>query len=241
MGGKSAKSKRRSRPQVLIADDDVALRGNLASLFRLSGFTVSCAATVNQAVKTLRKRRFDVVILDMRMPLDDDVVAQDEKDGAMQVLAKVAEIRGMRRYGLVDPDTPIIVFTAYPSVSDAVQVTQAGAYYLPKTLPGRNMAEELVTECKRLVAHKRRPHIDPNQTWLAKHYAELARKFGGKTVAIVDIDTARRNKLKGGTLIGDRVVYAARNSRELTEMIIRSPAFRRAMPVILDVLEDAKT
>ena len=224
------------RPAVLIADDDVPLRRSLAALFRLSGFTVSCAGTIDASIRRLRGRSFDAVILDMRIPLDSRT-RPDEKDGALLVLKKLAEIRGMRQHGLVDAETPIIVFTAYPSVRDAIEVTRAGAFYLPKTLPGQNVAEQLVSECSRLVARKRRPPVDPNQTWLARHYKELAAQFGGKTVAVVDRPMARRHGLTGGTAIGDRLVFAAANSSQLTDRILRNPAFRRAMPVILDVLE----
>ncbi|MCE5279564.1 MAG: response regulator [Planctomycetaceae bacterium] len=231
--------RRLSPPRVLIADDDPALRRSLATLFRLAGFAPAGASNVDQAVRRLLQRRYDVVVLDMRMPLDAGRSGRDQPDAALQVLRTLAEIRSIRRHGLVDPDTPIFVFTAYPSVHDAIEVSRAGAYYLPKTLPGGNTADQLVAQCARLVEEKRRRELDPNQTWLARHYAQLARRFAGKSVAVVEAAQARRQKLTGGVRLGERVVFAAADNAQLTRRILRSAAFRRAMPVILDVLEAA--
>lgn len=54
--------------QVLIVDDDLALRGMLALTLEQKGYSVQEAASSDQAVEQLKQHKVDVVLLDMGMP-----------------------------------------------------------------------------------------------------------------------------------------------------------------------------
>ncbi|HYC61839.1 MAG TPA: response regulator [Thermoanaerobaculia bacterium] len=59
------------RSNVLIAEDDASIRGLLATILQRSGFDVELAVDGCQAVEKLSEQPYDVVLLDLTMPLLD--------------------------------------------------------------------------------------------------------------------------------------------------------------------------
>ncbi len=107
-----------SRPEtspILIVEDDELMRVSLADRFRLEGFSVITASTVEGARLRLDGGpRPSLVLTDVRLP-----------DGSG------AEIFDYCRATF--PGVPVIVMTAFGSVSDAVRLVKAGALdYLEK-------------------------------------------------------------------------------------------------------------
>ncbi len=104
-----------TRPvQLLVVDDDRAMREMLASLFKERGYWVEEAASVDAALAQLGDREFDVVLSDIRMPGKSGV----ELVGALRKLR---------------PATPVILMTAFGSVDSAVDALRAGAFdYITK-------------------------------------------------------------------------------------------------------------
>jgi DNA-binding NtrC family response regulator len=104
-----------ARPiQLLVVDDDRAMREMLASLFKERGYWVEEAANVDAALARLADQEFDVVLSDIRMPGRSGV----ELVGALRQLR---------------PATPVILMTAFGSVDSAVGALRAGAFdYITK-------------------------------------------------------------------------------------------------------------
>lgn len=101
-------------PSLLITDDDVAYRETLQSVFEPMGFRTLLAGDGEEAVSILQKETVHLVLLDMHMPkltgletvrvvhkmqkrmpcilmsadLDDEIVAQAERENVCSVLAK---------------------------------------------------------------------------------------------------------------------------------------------------------
>jgi DNA-binding NtrC family response regulator len=100
---------------ILIVEDDELMRVSLADRFRLEGFVVITAATVEGArLRLTNGPQPSLVLTDVRLP-----------DGSG------AEIFDYCRTTL--PGVPVIVMTAFGSVSDAVRLVKAGALdYLEK-------------------------------------------------------------------------------------------------------------
>jgi DNA-binding NtrC family response regulator len=99
---------------VLIVDDEVAMRAALEANFRRRGWRVQTASGVGDALAKFRTMPTTLVVTDMRM-LDGD---------GLQVM------QGVRT---CVPETPVILLTAYGSVPDAVQAIKGGACdYLQK-------------------------------------------------------------------------------------------------------------
>lgn len=53
---------------VLVVDDEIMIRVNLMAYLEDEGFDVQCAESGEDALELLRSQRFDVGIIDMRLP-----------------------------------------------------------------------------------------------------------------------------------------------------------------------------
>ena len=104
----------RSSLQVLIIDDEHSLREGCASLLRAEGFTVTACGRADDALRLVRTRRFDIVLLDLYM---------SHRRG-LEIMKAAMEC---------NPATLVIVMTGSPSVESSVNALRAGAWdYLPK-------------------------------------------------------------------------------------------------------------
>ena len=105
-----------TQSSVMVVDDEPGIRTALRANFVRHAWQVETASGVNEALRRLEEREFDLVVTDIRMP-----------DGSgMDVM------RAARR---VSPATAVIVLTAYGSVPDAVKAMRDGAFdYLTKPI-----------------------------------------------------------------------------------------------------------
>jgi two-component system, NtrC family, response regulator AtoC len=120
---------------VLIVDDEAAMRVALEANFRRRGWKVSSAQDVGEALAKFRAAPAALVVTDMRMP---------DGDG-LQVM------QGVRA---VLPETSVILLTAYGNVPDAVQAIKEGACdYLQKPVT----FEQLEATAQRVLASREEP------------------------------------------------------------------------------------
>jgi DNA-binding NtrC family response regulator len=94
---------------ILVVDDEPLIRWSLAERFKSEGYEVLEADTGAAALEKLGEG-VDLVLLDYRLPDTDGVT----------VLRKIKEI---------DPDTLVILLTAYASVDTAVEAMKLGAFH----------------------------------------------------------------------------------------------------------------
>lgn len=62
-----------STARILVVDDEDDMRDVLADVLRMHGYTVTTAADGHTALEQAQRRRFDLVITDLRMPGMDGV------------------------------------------------------------------------------------------------------------------------------------------------------------------------
>ncbi len=104
----SHKKPEAARPVLLVEDDEI-MRLSLEDRLRIEGFDVIVAATVEGACLRLQGGpRPSLVVTDMRLP-----------DGKGDRVFETCRER--------HPGVPVIIMTAYGSVSDAVRLLKAGA------------------------------------------------------------------------------------------------------------------
>jgi two-component system response regulator HydG len=101
---------------ILIADDDAAHRLMLKKLLGGWGYDVYEADDGSTAIKEVRQKSFDLILMDIRM-------------------IKVSGIEALEQMKIINPAIPVIIMTAYASVETAVDALKKGAYdYLTKPL-----------------------------------------------------------------------------------------------------------
>ena len=101
---------------VLVVDDDQVHRYMLCSMLKEWGWRCVEADDGTTAVAAVEKKRYDVVLMDVRM-------------------AKMDGREAFTRIQANHPSLPVIIMTAYSSVDAAVEVIQQGAHdYLTKPL-----------------------------------------------------------------------------------------------------------
>ncbi len=99
---------------LLVIDDEVSLRRTLRTALESMGHQVVEAATTGQALDALRRERFDLAFLDLRL-------GREKGLDLLPKLLKAAE------------SLPVVVITAYASFDSAVEAMRKGAFdYLPK-------------------------------------------------------------------------------------------------------------
>ena len=100
--------------RILVVDDEPGIREFLQIMLEREGYEVSCAENGTEAISRCKKKKYDVVIADIRMP----------KVSGLEVLSSVKEI---------SPDTNVIMITAHASFESAVEAMNEGAYdYITK-------------------------------------------------------------------------------------------------------------
>ena len=108
--------------QVCVVDDKEILRESLAAALEREDHRVTPFGDPVEALEAIRKNGFDLVLADLKMPRMDGLTL----------------IREIRNAGC---DVPIIMMTAYATVSTAVEAMRLGAYdYLQKPFEADTVA-----------------------------------------------------------------------------------------------------
>ncbi|MFC1577597.1 sigma-54-dependent transcriptional regulator [Thermodesulfobacteriota bacterium] len=101
-------------PHILVVDDELSMREVLELMLIREGYTVTCAENGRTAIGLLEKDQYDLMLCDIKL---GDVSGLD----VLQASKKC------------NPDTVVILISAYASTETAVAAMNAGAYdYVPK-------------------------------------------------------------------------------------------------------------
>jgi DNA-binding NtrC family response regulator len=98
-----------NKGSILIVDDEDFARSGLAKILTEEGFSVHTADGGESALSETRKKRFDLIITDLKMP---------ELDG----------IELTRRLKKKNPSQHIIVMTAYGNIDSYFEVMNLGSF-----------------------------------------------------------------------------------------------------------------
>jgi DNA-binding NtrC family response regulator len=132
-----------SRLDVLVVDDDPAIRDSLRRVLERVGHSVTEAESGDRALELLEDRRVDAVLLDLNLPGID----------GLDTLARIQEIA---------PDTGVIVVTGEATIANAMKAGQRGAYDFIEKPPDRDRLLAVLTEAAQLTRLRRRsPKLTP--------------------------------------------------------------------------------
>jgi two-component system response regulator PilR (NtrC family) len=95
--------------RLLIVDDEQGMRDFLSIMLKKEGYSVSLADSAERASEFVERGDFDLIISDIAMP----------GQSGLEVLRQAKE---------ANPETPVIMITAYASTESAVEALKLGAY-----------------------------------------------------------------------------------------------------------------
>jgi len=117
---------------LLIVDDERSVRDSLSRWFADEGYVVGAAESAAEALTRLAEHKWDIALVDIKMPGTDGIELQ-------------------RRLKEADPDLTVIIMTGYASVETAVAALKLGAYdYVTKPLDPDDIGNLL----RNALAHK---------------------------------------------------------------------------------------
>jgi two-component system nitrogen regulation response regulator NtrX len=101
-------------PDILIIDDEKAIRKTLTEILSFEGYKIDEAADGEEGLKKFRDKTYDVVLCDIKMP-------------------KLDGIEFLQKAGETNPDIPIIMISGHGNIDTAVEAVKKGAYdYISK-------------------------------------------------------------------------------------------------------------
>ncbi len=104
---------------ILVVDDERSIRRTLREILEYEGYTVEEAVDGEEALKKLREGRYDLVLLDIKMP---------RRDG-MEVLRTLAAEQ---------PELPVVMISGHGTIETAVEATRLGAFDFIEKPPDLN-------------------------------------------------------------------------------------------------------
>jgi excisionase family DNA binding protein len=118
------------QPTVLVVDDDVGLQDLFRTFLKQIGFSRVVVGTAKEAIKSLRKQKFDLMFLDLQLP---------DAPGD-QVFETVKQI---------DPDLNVIVITGYPDSEILDRILQVS----PVTVLKKPLNIEQLNQTVKILGH----------------------------------------------------------------------------------------
>lgn len=104
----------RTRPSVLVIDDEERIRKGCRKVLSREGFDVETADGGERGLKMIEEKHYDIILLDLMMP----------SLSGFDVLARVKALH---------PDSVIIVISGYATVEHSIEAMKRGAFdFIPK-------------------------------------------------------------------------------------------------------------
>lgn len=156
--------------EVLLLEDDAALRKRLAAYLRSLGCETTEAGDLAAARRLLADLRFDFALADLHLP-DGDVLE-------------------LLRSGAFSENTAVVVMTAFGGIREAVEAMRLGACdYLAKPFEFEQLPVALLRGRSRRVAERREEHRDaPEEFFFGENLHSLRRQLDSILVALARLE-----------------------------------------------------
>jgi PAS domain S-box-containing protein len=165
--------------KILVVDDEKSIRTTLREFLTDEDYEVGLAEDANQAMETLAREEFDVVLVDIIMPRITGV-------GLLKIIKRTS------------PQTQVILMTGEPTVETAAEAVRAGAFdYLAKPVTKEQLLKTVgnATTVKLLDDERRRLTEENRQ-----HRENLERLVEERTAALHESQERMELALAGAAL-----------------------------------------
>ena len=121
------------KAEILLVDDEAVFVTNMSRLLKTRGYGVTAASDGSQALEALRQKSYDVMVLDLKMP----------------VMSGIETLRQVKRLPV---STEVLLLTAHGTMDTAFEAIEMGAFdYVTKPCE----IGDLVTKIEAAHARKR--------------------------------------------------------------------------------------
>lgn len=111
--------------KILLVDDELDFTENMSKLLRSRGYNVAIANSGDNAIKALEKEKYDVMVLDLKMPGMDGITT-------------------MKEAKKLDLFTETLILTGHGAIDTALDAMKIGAYdYLTKPCEIDELVEKI--------------------------------------------------------------------------------------------------
>jgi len=193
---------------LMIVDDELIVRDSLGKWFREEGYDVTVAESAQEALAKMAAQRFDLALIDIKMPGTDGVELQ-------------------RRIHEIDPEMIVIIMTGYASVETAVTALKNGAYdYVTKPFDPDDIAHTI----HNALAHRRteRENVRLRETVVAM---AQPKEFVGQSSAMMRVFEAIQTV--GPTEATVLIKGESGTGKELCARAIHAASPRRLNPLVV--------
>lgn len=114
-----------SHAKIMVADDELSMREFLELMLSQEGYDVTCAENGKEAIKFIKKTKFDLVLTDIK-------------------LGDISGLDVLRAAKKENDDTVVILISAYATTETAVEAMNDGAYdYVPKPFDNNELKDTI--------------------------------------------------------------------------------------------------
>ena len=192
--------------KILIVDDQEMMRDSLAATLAREGHEVVACTDGPLAVTRLGGAKFDLMITDLKMP----------KMTGIELLQETKRVR---------PEMPVVLMTAFATVSTAVEAMKLGAYdYIQKPFDG----DEIKLLVERTLEHNRL-RLE-NQALRSMTEMNVARPLIGGSGVMTDV--RQRVELVAKSNATVLVCGESGTGKEVVARLVHSSSERRERPML---------
>ncbi len=96
-------------PDILIIDDEKAIRKTLTEILTFEGYKIDEAADGEEGLRKFREKNYDLVLCDIKMP-------------------KLDGLEFLQKAGEINPDVPVVMISGHGNIETAVEAVKKGAF-----------------------------------------------------------------------------------------------------------------
>ncbi len=194
------------KASILIVDDESVVRDSLGKWLEEEGYNIDTASSAQEALLKLPRQRWDLALLDIKMPGMD----------GLELHRKLRE---------VDPDLIVIMMTGYAAVDTAVRALKDGAYdYIMKPFDPDDLAHLVAKALDHL--RTRAENVRLRETLEETQAVEL---IGSSPPVRRVLDSIRTVALNDTSVL---IFGESGTGKELVARAIHNSSPRRFMPLV---------
>jgi DNA-binding NtrC family response regulator len=192
---------------ILIVDDEYSVRDSLSRWFAKDGLRVRAAENAREALEAAEQERFDVAVIDIKMPGMDGLELQE-------------------RFRSTAPEMSVIMITAFASVESAVRALKEGAFdYVTKPVD----PDELSHLVRRALEHRRLRAENTSLRRTIDEFVSVDAIVGESPAVRKVMELVRHVAPTDATVL---VVGESGTGKELIARAIHANSPRRYLPIV---------